>query len=209
MAEKRKAEEKGIEWRNSAARHVILEDLAAETLPREEDVCSTEEAWKHHRELVEFKDVPFSQFAKQLKEHRATADGKWMRAMKQWADLQQDRAQHAKPTTCDNGRRTFRHSAAHKKLHQDVCGRRHLGLTPTAFRATRPEHQEWELKEFTQRIHQMERQWKFANCLEKKREEKKLEAEAARCKACVASVKKEEQEKKGKKQKKESVAENN
>ena len=91
----------------NAARLTILENLAAETLPGEEDVCSTQEPWEHCSKLVEFKDALFPQFEKQLKEHWTRADKKWARAMKEWAALQQDRAKHNEATTCNNGRRAF------------------------------------------------------------------------------------------------------
>ena len=197
MAEKRKAEEKGINWRNSAARFMILEDLAAEVLPVEEDVCSAEEAWEYYGQLAEFEDVPFSQFEYQLKQHRKQVDDKFMSAMKHWAVLQEDRAKHSKRTTYDNGRRIFRHSAAYKKLHEDVYARRHLSLSPTALWKTKGEYQEWEVEEFRPRIYQMERQWKFVNYLEKKREDEKREKELAKIHEYRKKV-----EEKAKKQKK-------
>ena len=189
MPEKRKKEEPGIKWRDSAAKDMLLADLAAETLPIDEDVCSAEEAWSYYKELIEFKNVPFSQFEKQLKKHREQMSAKFVRSIEQWNAFQRLREQRPEPTTYDNGRRIFRHSAAYKLLRDDVYNKRHHSMTPSAFRLTCPEYQEWGLTEFSQRIFQMERQWKFINYLEKKREDEKIKKEVARLQMATLAIK--------------------
>lgn len=189
MPGKRKKEEPGINWRDSAAKDMLLADLAAETLPIDEDVCSAEEAWSYYKELIEFKNVPFSQFEKQLKTHREKMSAKFVRSIEQWNAFQRLREQRPEPTTYDNGRRIFRHSAAYKLLRDDVYNKRHHSMTPSAFRLTRPEYQEWGLTEFSQRIFQMERQWKFINYLEKKREDEKIKKEVARHEMATLAIK--------------------
>lgn len=194
MAEKRKADDvSGINWQKSAARAMILDDLASGELPLEDNHLSTDEAWDYYSSLHEFKDVPFSQFARQLQIHRERLARKIERSEEQHDALLRDRSKHSKPTKYENNRPIFRYSDAYAMLSGDVYNGRHLGLTPTAFRATRPEYQQWDLKEFTQRIYQMERQSKFINYMSDKRQHKEDEAKAAKDKAYEAWVKEEEQ----------------
>ena len=169
MPPKRKKEDKGVDWRNSAARDILLSDLMDETLPLDEDVCPAHEAWEHYSQMAEFQLVPYAQFEKQLKAHREQVDDKFIRAQRQWAAFKRDRSRYPVVDTYADGRRIFRHSPAYDLLRDDVYNRRHVGQNPTAFQATRPEYLEWDLGVFTQRIYQMERQWKFVNYLEKKR----------------------------------------
>ena len=196
MAEKRKADDgDDIKWLKLAARAIILADLASGELTVDEDAYLTDEAWDHHSSLHEFRDVPFSQFARQLKIHRERQGKDVERSKEQYAALLRDRSKHAKPTTYENGKPTFRYSDAHPLLQGDVCNERHRGLTPAEFRATRPEYQKWEPQEFAQRIFQMEHQSKFVNYLETNREEKKDKNEAAKNKEFEAHVMKQEKKK--------------
>ena len=73
-----------------------------------------------------------------------------------------------------NGKRIFRVSPSQALLTTDIQTGKLLEIAPSAFRVTRDEYQEWELHLFTQRIYQAERQKKFINYLEKKRDEKKI-----------------------------------
>jgi len=188
MPPKRKHQEKGISWSGSAARLVLLADLAEGNVPLDESACSAEEAWEYYQELLEFKDVPFSQFEKQLEAHWAQMNRKMVRAMDQWTALQSDRGKHPEPTHYDNGKLIFRLTPAYEVLRTDVNAGVHHEYTPSALKALCPEYFGWDLGEFTQRIHQMERQKKFINYLEKQRKEKKAAAEAAWHKAMMEAV---------------------
>ncbi len=190
MSGKRKHKEKGIDWANSAAKIIILEDLKAETLPLEESACTTEEAWNYYKGMIEFQEVPYPQFEKQLKAHREQMNLKDIRSMKQWEDFKRLRQQHPEPLTYDNGRRIFRQSAAYELLRTDVYAENHRMMTPSLFRTTRPEYKEWDLTEFSQRIFQMERQKKFVNYLEKRRDEEKKKKEEIKFKTASEMAKK-------------------
>lgn len=176
----KREKEKGIPWRNSAARQTLLDDLIDESLPIDEEACSTEEAWEHYRHMPEFAFVPYSQFVKQLKDHRKQVDDGFRRAVEQYAAFRRDRERYPVATVYDDGRPIFRHSAAYQQLKKDVYSGAHHGVTPSALRLSTPVYLEWDLAEFTQRIYQMERQWKFVNYLEKKRAEKEANKKAAR-----------------------------
>ena len=168
---------------------MLLDDLASGTLPIEDDVCSAKEAWDYYKDLIEFKLVPFSQFERQLRKHRETTETKEKSAQKAWSAFKEMRKQHPEPTVYDNGKKIFRHSEAYKILRDDVYAKRHHGYSPSAFRLTNDEYKKWDLDEFTQRIYQMERQWKFINYLEVKRAEKKKAVEDAREKAAYDLIK--------------------
>ena len=189
MSRKRQDTSKDIAWLGSAARGILLEDFASGVLPLDEEVCSAGEAWEHYKELIEFALVPFSQFERQLKKHRQTLEAKDIHAMNVWSDFKKMREKHKAPTVYDNGNSIFCHSKAYDLLREDVYARRHLNFTPAAFRMTNEEYRKWDLKEFTQRIYQMERQWKFVNYLEKRREEKKQAFEASRNNAALEAIK--------------------
>jgi len=201
MSEKRKADDiQDINWQNSAARAMILEDLATGQLPLDEEHLSTDEAWDYYSSLHEFTGVPYSQFARQLQTHRERVDEKRERSVEQHAALLRDRSKHSKPTTYDNGKPIFRYSDAYEMLKRDVYAGKHIGLTPSAFRLTETAYKRWNLKEFKEHIYQMERQWKFVNYLEKKRDDKENAAKAAKDKAFEAWVIKEEKKKKRKRE---------
>lgn len=188
MSGKRGHNEKGIDWKNSGARIILLNDLSDDALPIDETACPAEEAWAHYKELMEFSAVPFWQFEKQLRKHRESFKAKDARAMTLWNAYKEMRKRHNEPCTYDDGRRIFRHSEAFKSLRNDVFAGRHRGLTPAALRDEREEYREWPLDVFTQRVYQMERQWKFINYLEKKRAEKKEKEDAALLKAFEESI---------------------
>ena len=169
---------KGIPWKNSASQQILLDDLIDESLPIDEEGCSTEEAWEHYGHMPEFASVPYWQFEKQLKEHRKQVDRKYRRSMKQYAAFQRDRERYPVALNYDNGRPIFRHSEAYQQLKQDVYSGAHRGVEPSALRHSNPVYHAWGLEEFTQRIYQMERQWKFVNYLEKRRAEKEAKKKA-------------------------------
>lgn len=196
MPRKRKpVDEAGINWRFSAARDIVLGDLMDEVLPLEDAVIPAQDAWEYYKDLFEFKDVPYSQFERQLEAHREQVDGKFRKSQQQWEAYQRLRSTHPVPTVYENERRIFRHSTAYPLLKGDVYSGRHRTMTPSALRDTRHEYKEWELKEFTQRIYQMERQWKFINHLENERDKKKMEAQMNMEKAVKKTVQQQNQKK--------------
>jgi len=170
---KRKTQEKGIAWRNSAAKFMILEDLDEGVLPLEEEAVSTLDAWEYYKKLDEFRGVPFGQFKRQLKAHREQVGRKNDRSNKQWAAFLHDQQLFPPEKRYSNGKRIFCLSPAQKLLTIDVKAGRHHIMSPTALRSTRHEYMEWGIDIFTGRIYQAERQLKFINYLEKKRAEKK------------------------------------
>lgn len=59
-----------INWRNSAAKKVLLGDLETGRLSVNVDDKSAEEAWQHYKTNIAFANVAFAQFKERLKSHR-------------------------------------------------------------------------------------------------------------------------------------------
>lgn len=163
-----------IDWKKSEAKAVLVKDLMDEVLPLEENEVSAKEAWTScYINLREFANVEFEQFKRQLAAHRKQIKAKKQAANTQESAFQHDRQLYPERHAYSNGRRIFRMSPAQSLLEDDIKNKRHRGMKPSAFRATRPEFTEWELDIFRQRIYQEERRQKFINYLNWKRQEKK------------------------------------
>ena len=79
----KKPKVKGINWRWSMARTIILDDLEKGHLPLDSNALSAEDAWdKTYKHLHEFRDIPFGQFEKQLEDHRKQTCKKKRHVMK-------------------------------------------------------------------------------------------------------------------------------
>ena len=74
MSGKCKQKKPNISWRDSAAKDMILADLAAGTLPFDEKACLS----AYYKELLEFKNVPYCQFKKPLKSQCEKMDAKFV-----------------------------------------------------------------------------------------------------------------------------------
>ena len=67
----RQRREGWIDWRNSAAKQVIMYDLEEGELPLSEEDFSAEDCWQYiYQEMPEFEHVSFDQFKALLKDHR-------------------------------------------------------------------------------------------------------------------------------------------
>lgn len=162
-----------IDWKKSDAKAILLKDLNDGVLPLEESEVSAKEAWTScYVNLREFGNVEFEQFKRQLAAHRKQVKAKKRAANTQETAFQHDRQLYPERQAYSNGRRIFRMSSAQTLLEDDIKNKRHRGLKPSAFRATRPEYTEWELNIFRQRIYQEERRQKFINYLNWKRQQK-------------------------------------
>ena len=157
-----------IKWRNSAARKVLLGDIENSIIPLFESELSAEDAWARvYKHLVEFEKVPFEQFKRQLHAHRDQVQRRLRKANDDEVRYRNYRAVSPEPET-------FRGSATHMLLRQDVADEMHQGsyrAPSNEFRMRREEYQAMSVREFGQRLRQERRYRKYCNYLESRREE--------------------------------------
>lgn len=176
-----------IDWANSDAKLVLMEELEHNILPLEEQDVSTEFAWGVYREHPAFKNVVcFAQFKTQLAAHRAQVKKKQGESAVQLAAFHHDRVLHPPAKHNKQGERKFYLSDAHPLLREDVKEKKHEQMSVRRLYCSRPEYQQFCQNKFNQRIHQEVRYQKFVYYLNLKREEKEEKAKKKRAKA-VAS----------------------
>jgi len=161
-----------VDWLRCAAREIMLEDLRTGRLSLNEEETTAEQAWQFYRSLHEFELVPFKQFKRQLKAHRAQVSKLVAISWPQEQALENDRLLHPVRTTNQNGKPLFYLTEAATVLREDIKDDVHAGMTPSQFRRTRRVYRECGLsmKEFKQRIYQEIRYRKYVNYLNQERE---------------------------------------
>ena len=163
-----------IDWRTSAARKIVLEDLDGQVLPLEDDVVSAQEAWDDiYSHLPEFRDVVFSQFKARLKDHRKQVGRKHQAVYSQLHAYEHDRRLYPRQTHNQHGERVFDLSAAKPLLREDVVDEKHIEMTVEALHNSRPEYREWNLGIFRRRLRQEIRTQKWYYYLDWKRAKKR------------------------------------
>lgn len=170
-----------IDWRKSAARQVILDDLADGRLPIDADVVTAEEAWEEmYFILPEFQNVVFSQFKARLKDHRkqvgrrAGATDTFLLAFRHDQDLQRNGYLRGGGRYDHRGRPIFYRSAAMPLLRQDVIDEKHKEMTTEELHALRDEYEEWDIETFRRRLRQEVATQKWLYYLDWKRAQKLL-----------------------------------
>jgi hypothetical protein len=164
-----------IDWRNSKARLIIIEDLAKGIIPLEDRECNPREAWdawfSHLVEFIEEK-VTYDQFEPRFKDHRKQITSKKLRSMHEMQEFLNHRRLHPQQSHDHKGQPIFDVHPAKPLLQDDVRMKRHLGMSPMALKATRQEYGDFQLKIFRQHIYQEVRRQKFIYFLNVKRAEK-------------------------------------
>lgn len=170
-----------IDWRKSAAREVILDDLVDGRLPLEEDVVSAEEAWEEmYFVLPEFQDVVFSQFEARLADHRkqvARRQGAQTIFLDAFRHDQRLRAEGYIPgggMYNRHGQPIFDRSPAAPLLKGDVIDEKHKEMTTEELHASRDEFVAWPIDVFRRRLRQEISTQKWFYYLEWKRAKKLL-----------------------------------
>ena len=167
-----------IDWRNSQAKKVIIEDLEDGLLPADETTVSTEQAWDVYKNLPEFKDVCFKQFKERLADHRQAFKKKVEASIREEDAYQHDCHLHPRNETHDRrGKPIFDRSPAKDLLRSDIKNGAYPLLSPMQLWNSRPEYKLFDLKIFRQRIYQEIRRNKFINWCEMKRQQKEGERE--------------------------------
>ena len=168
-----------INWKESKARSVVIEDLVAGRMPLDDAFMSAESAWDvHYRFLPEFQRVCFKQFKERLRDHRKQVAGDLGRAKREVAAVAAHRLHFPRKTTTHKGAPVFDIHPAKELLREDVKQGNHVGVSPSALRLTKDEYQEFDQDIFRRRIYQEKRRKKFVNYLN---EERKTKGKLLRC----------------------------
>lgn len=173
-----------IDWKNSAAKEILLEDLeppkgwlyGVDNL----DATNVYEYYKaKHKEI--FEEVPFAQFETRYKEAIQKAAKRKDRSAEEEDMLKHDRRLHPRQTHNHRGEPVFdMDKAAKAQLKDDIHNKLHEQLSPMELWQSREVYSKYKLNKFRQRIYQYQRKVKFINWLERQRNEKRDDFAAAR-----------------------------
>ena len=157
-----------IDWVNSAAREIILEDLLPDGYLFGKHDMPASVAWEHYRNMTEFKEPPvvFDQFEARLQDHRKQANKRLEISKKEKEMMIHDRELYPEQNQNHRGEVVFSRHPAQKLLRADVTANLHKSMTPLQLHASRLEYQVFRLCDFSQRINQEIRRQKFINYLD-------------------------------------------
>jgi hypothetical protein len=168
-----------IDWKNSAAREILLEDLEP---PRGwlygVDDMAAEDAYKHYKETYQdiFDHVPFKQFERRYKEAIQNAAKRRMRSAQEEEWLKHDRKLYPRQSHNHRGEPVFdMDEAAKQQLKKDIENKLHRKMEPIALWEKRAVYQKYKPEKFRQRIYQYEKRVKFFNYLDHKRKRRRNE----------------------------------
>ncbi|CAJ1945189.1 unnamed protein product [Cylindrotheca closterium] len=166
-----------IDWKPSAARLIIIYDLADGVLDIDEDRLPARDAWNAtYKDLPEFQEVPYWQFEEKLKDHRESQQQSVVQSCKDELTLAHDLSLFHVKTHNDRGELRFCMTDAKKLLREDVARGLHKGITPKQFQSSRKAYHPFKARKFKERIYQEVRYQKFVAYLADKREKKLKEA---------------------------------
>jgi hypothetical protein len=121
-----------IDWRSSAAREILLDDL----LPPDgilfgKDHVAPEGVWDFYRTQEGFQDVVFDQFQERLKSHHKQVSKTYVKSHEEEAALARDRLIYPRQPTNNMGKLVFDTTPVRGLMREDVKHKRHVGLTPS------------------------------------------------------------------------------
>jgi hypothetical protein len=164
-----------VDWANSDAKRIIMEDLKANNISRDYSDKPSKLWAERYQKMKEFEHVPYRQFSTNLRSCRVQFEKYSKRSAFDEAALMHDLKIFKPRSHNDRGEPKFADSKAQKLLRKIVKRNQHHGITPAALREKHQEFQKFSLKKFRERIYQEERYQRFVNYLEFKREEKREE----------------------------------
>ena len=171
-----KDDRKGIDWKNSKARDILLMDLKNGVLPLDETELSASEAWRTvYGILDDFVHVPFKQFEKQLQAHREQVKHANMARERDAISIAYDRKLYPSKIRNHRNEVVFDKSPAQPLLREDVKNGLHERMTVGALKAMRSEYTPFKDFKFRERIYQEVRRQKFMYYMEWKRAKKEVE----------------------------------
>jgi len=147
-------EKPDIHWQSSAARAIMLADLECQHLPLYDFHLDARGAWDVYQHLEEFKNVPFTQFARQLQAHRNQVLQRKTVIEGEEQAMRQFRAMNPRKQNDCRGNPVIDMMPVKDLLREDVKMDRHIGLTPSEFRMLRPEYRALDCGLFKQRLYQ-------------------------------------------------------
>jgi hypothetical protein len=166
----RSTREGWIDWRNSAAKQIIMDDLHCGILPADAAELSALEAWDIcYKHMVEFVSVDYNQFRDRLRDHQLQAWKDIVRARSESDSLAHDQLLFPWRAVNNHGEPVFDTSDAKLLLHADVKEGKHNTMTPAELQSNRVEYHPFNPRKFKHRIYQEVCRVKFINWLEQKR----------------------------------------
>lgn len=177
--EKKKKRTGWIDWKNSAAREILMEDLeqGGWLYGKDEDARTVFDAYQHRQ--PEFADIPFSQFEVRYNDAIAKAAKRRARSAQEEEWMKHDRRLHPRQTHNHRGEPVFdMDEKAKEALREDVKNKLYRILEPRELWELRKVYQKYDPNIFRQRIYQEIRRNKYLNYLEKKRTAKRRKFEA-------------------------------
>lgn len=174
-----------VDWKNHAAREILLEDVEPNGWLHGEDKDArlVYDIYKERQE--EFKEVPFDQFEVRYNEAIKKAAKRRARSAQEAAWMRHDRRLYPRQTHNHRGEKVFdMDDRAKRQLRKDIKNKLHKQMTPMELWLKRKRyHRHYKLSKFRHRIYQEIRRVKFNNFLEKKRTEKRKEFAARKAEA--------------------------
>jgi len=174
FAHKKTTKEGWVDWKNHAAREILLEDLEPggwlHTLENDDkdEAKDVYEIYKNRQE--EFADVPFDQFKAAYKEATKRATKRRARSAQEAEWLEHDRLLHPRQDHNQRGEPVFDMDIEAKtQLREDVNNKLHKQMKPVELWESRDVYSKYKLDIFRPRIYQEIRRKKYLNYLEKKR----------------------------------------
>ena len=163
-----------VNWRVSAAREILMEDLERggwlfDDHPPAEIVLAI---YKHNNPL-EFKDVQYEQFCARYKYACKNANKKRTKSMEEQEWYHRDRKIHPRQLHNHRGEAVFDMHVAKKMLQQDIKKGKHKIMSPSELWESRNEYMQFTLNKFRQRIYQEIRLQKYINYREWKQTQKR------------------------------------
>jgi hypothetical protein len=169
-----------IDWANSEARTIIVQDLKDGILSLDYRVTSVQQAWEYYSTLPEFCIVCYMQFREKLSAHRRALIKAGDRQRLEEAAVERDR--RLRPVQKYNAKGVLRYdlSATRLLLREDVKNGRHNLMTAAALKSSRPEYDEYSMRGFREHVTQEVKYQKFGNYLSNKRKKDEQEKRAVK-----------------------------
>ena len=165
-----------VDWKNHAAREILLEDLERGgwlyELQDNEDPRAIFDIYQDRQE--EFKDIPFDQFKERYLDSTKAAIKRRARSSKEEEFFRHDRLLHPRQSHNDRGEPVFNmDTEAKKQLRDDITNKQHKTMEPMELWLSRKVYRKYKLHIFRPRIYQEIRRNKYINWLEMKRTEQR------------------------------------
>ena len=163
-------EKPNVFWRVHVTRAIILEDLECDGCLAGNDHLAADFVWEWYKNLPEFSNVGFEQFARQLSAHRKQSSIARDMAKRDAKAVARDLALYPRRFADEKAEPVFDlDDGAKNLLRADVKYGRHKGLLPSFFQTKRDDYMIYDSDIFRKRVYQEVRRKKFIHFLSLKR----------------------------------------